>query len=134
MTHVPVVLVVEDDFETRLLLRVLCEREGFQTLPAEDGETALALIAGRHVDVILLDLLLPKVNGFEVMRHLRCTRPALLARTIVMTAATEATTRDCQELLHVFCFRRKPLDVLDLATDVRACARQMREPARQQMR
>jgi DNA-binding response OmpR family regulator len=124
MPEVLTVLIVEDDFESRTLFRVIAQREGFRVLTAEDGAEALALLARERIDILLLDLLLPKINGFEIMRHLRCTRPELLGRTLVMTAATEATTRDCEDLLRVFCFRRKPMEIQEVATDLVACARQ----------
>lgn len=131
MSEALTVLIVEDDFESRMLFRVIAQREGFRALTAEDGAEALALLAGERIDILLLDLLLPKVSGFEIMRHLRRTRPELLGRTIATTAALEATTRDCEDLLHVFCFRRKPMEIQEVATDLAACARQSkRQPPR----
>ncbi|HKO56413.1 MAG TPA: response regulator, partial [Thermoanaerobaculia bacterium] len=124
------VLVVEDDSATQSLLRTIAQREGFEVLTADDGAQALVILARSTVDVILLDLLLPRVNGFEVLRHLRCTSPELLQRTIVISAASEATTRDCEDLPHVWCFRRKPMDILEVARDLVACAAQQpRKPS-----
>jgi CheY-like chemotaxis protein len=115
------VLIVEDDAATRALLSALTHHYGFTPTLAENGASALAQLARRPFDVIVMDLLLPGTNGFEVLRHLKCTNPAMLRRTIIMTAAVEATTQDCTELQQVWKFLRKPLDIEDLATQMLAC-------------
>ena len=56
---------------------------------------AIRLIASGQYGAILLDLLLPEVNGFEVLRHIACVRSQLLGRVIVMTAASDALWRRC---------------------------------------
>lgn len=65
------VLIVEDDRNTASLVAAYLEREGFATLIAHDGEAALQM-AGRHQPVfIILDIMLPKLNGWEVCRQIR---------------------------------------------------------------
>ena len=115
------VLIVEDDAATRLLLSALTLHHGFTPTLAENGASALAHLATRRFDVVVMDLLLPGVNGFEILRHLKCTNPAMLRRTIVMTAAVEATTAHCGELQQVWKFLRKPLDIDELAAQMLAC-------------
>lgn len=117
------VLVVEDEPNTRLLFSAIVEYFGFHCTLATDGAAALRLLnSGRNFDVVLLDLLLPYTNGFEVLRHLRCTNPDALRKVIVVTAATSITTRDCVELSEVWRFMHKPLDVEDLALQMMSCA------------
>jgi two-component system KDP operon response regulator KdpE len=64
-------LVVEDDEFVRGAVCALLRREGFRVVEAADGETALALAAGSHPDVVVLDVMLPDLDGFEVVRRLR---------------------------------------------------------------
>lgn len=129
MSDSPRVLVVEDDPATQSLLSKIAQREGFVVIAAGDGADALVLIAQRPIDLILLDLLLPKVDGFAIMKHLRETNLSLLERTIVITAASDAATRDCEELAYVASFRRKPTGIMDIASDLRLCAMRMQMPS-----
>ena len=66
----PRVLVVDDDPAVRLALRLVLD-EHHDVVEAGDGGAALALLNAYRVDVIVLDLLLPKVDGFQVLQHLR---------------------------------------------------------------
>ncbi len=67
------ILVVEDEPDVRLLLRMLLEDEGYSVVDAADGEQAIARFGEAHIDLILLDVRLPKANGFEVCRIVRQT-------------------------------------------------------------
>src|SRR5204863_153999 len=65
------VLVVEDEPENRLLLRVVLGAEGYDVEEAEDGPTALAAAARQQPDLILLDVMMPGMNGYAVLERLR---------------------------------------------------------------
>ena len=65
------ILIVDDEREIRELLRYNLERQGYQVLTAQDGEEGLKRIFATHPDLVLLDLLLPGLNGLEVLRELR---------------------------------------------------------------
>jgi CheY-like chemotaxis protein len=115
------VLMIEDDPPTLSLLAAIAKREGFDALLADDGEKAMSVLKNHTVDAIVLDLLLPRTNGFDILRHCKSTAPSLLERTIVITAAPEPTYRGCEELRHVRRFYRKPLDFVDLTSALHAC-------------
>ena len=115
------VLIVEDDHATETLLAAVMLHESIDCVNAADGLAALEHLERGEFSALLLDLLLPNMNGFEVLRHLRSTRPELLERTIVITAAAESTFKGCEELRLVRCVLRKPLDVSDLVVHVRDC-------------
>jgi DNA-binding response OmpR family regulator len=116
-----VVLMVEDDHATLSLLAAIAKREGFVALLAADGAKALAIVTQNPVDAVVLDLILPEISGFDVLRYFKRKTPALLDRTIVITAASEQAYLDCEELLHVRRFYRKPLDFVDLTSALHAC-------------
>ncbi len=78
-------LVVEDDPDTRALLKTLIEAVGCRVTLANDGEAALEMLARNSYDVILLDIALPKVSGTAVMDVLRKRDPEALGRVIVVT-------------------------------------------------
>ena len=71
------VLVVEDEDVVRGLVRQVLQGAGFEVLVARDGEEAFALAAKHHVDVLLSDLVLPKLSGQEVVERLRASHPEL---------------------------------------------------------
>jgi DNA-binding response OmpR family regulator len=121
MTYPFAVLMVEDDHATLSLLAAIAKREGFDALLADDGEKAMSILMNHSVDAMVLDLLLPRTNGFDILRHCKCTAPALLGRTIVITAASEQTYQSCEELPLVRRFYRKPLDFFDLTSALHAC-------------
>src|SRR5262249_31010245 len=65
------VLVVEDNPITRKLIQVTLRSEGYEVLLAPDGRTALELLGRHRVDLILQDLLLPDIHGFDLVKQLR---------------------------------------------------------------
>jgi DNA-binding response OmpR family regulator len=89
----PRLLVVDDRPEGRKLLTVRLLHEGYSVQQAEDGEQALALAAAAAPDLVLLDVLMPGMDGFEVCRRLRVL-PAMRAVPIVMVTSLEGT-EDC---------------------------------------
>ena len=123
----PTVLVIEDDDAIRVLISALCTRLGLNVELAADGAEGVALIRKRSYDALLLDLMLPKVNGFEVLREVRATAPSLLARTIILTAVSDATLRDFDGG-GTLVLLRKPFDIADLHDALVACTGCMEAP------
>lgn len=81
----PTALVVEDDAATRTLLAGLLESIDCDVDIAGDGEEALQRLQARDYDVVLLDIVLPKMSGIDVMESLRRERPQTLGCIIVVT-------------------------------------------------
>lgn len=65
------ILIADDEKEIRELLRLYLENEGYQVIEAEDGQQALDLLHRQHVDLCLLDIMMPKVDGYHVLKELR---------------------------------------------------------------
>ena len=65
------ILVVEDDFNTRRLMCTVLERYGYNSIPANDGLDALEQLDKKHVDLIVLDIMMPRMDGYEFTRILR---------------------------------------------------------------
>ena len=72
-TNKKVILVVDDEKPIRDILVYNLQKEGYETIEAEDGETAIKVALDRRVDLILLDIMLPKVDGLTVCQRLRHT-------------------------------------------------------------
>lgn len=116
----PNILLIEDDEATRVLIGALCARLGVKVETASDGAAGVAMIRARTYDALLLDLMLPKLNGFEVLREVRAAAPALLARTIVITAASASMLREFDGG-GTLVLLRKPFDIGDLHDALVAC-------------
>src|SRR3954463_14527437 len=67
------ILLVDDEESLQKLLTFPLERDGFRVVPARDGEEALDRFAAERVDLVVLDVMLPKLEGLEVCRRLRAT-------------------------------------------------------------
>lgn len=78
-------LIVEDDSVTQRLLAGLLAESGCVVQTASDGAAAIEMLGANDYDVILLDIVLPRVSGTEVMEYLADTRPDALAKVIVVT-------------------------------------------------
>jgi signal transduction histidine kinase/DNA-binding response OmpR family regulator len=91
------VLVVDDDPNLVSLLRKMLPAEGYTLLPAYDGQQGLGLARHEHPDVVLLDLLMPGMNGFEVLEALRADAQTAHIPVVVLTIK-EITREDCEQL------------------------------------
>jgi len=90
-------LVVEDDSETRDMLRRAAEKHGWQVMEAENGLVGLERLAGRKPGVILLDLLMPEMDGFAFLDELR-RRPDCRQVPVIVVTAKDLTEEDHRRL------------------------------------
>lgn len=79
-------LVVDDDHSIRYMVSRLLEREGYEVDPAVDGGEAIEQIQQKEYALILLDLMMPRVDGYTVLRYLEHHRAQELEKVVVMTA------------------------------------------------
>jgi DNA-binding response OmpR family regulator len=83
------VLVADDDPDILSLVGFRLERAGYDVLPARDGEEALALALERHPDLAVLDVMMPKLDGYEVTRRLRDNAATSRMPVILLTARVQ---------------------------------------------
>lgn len=117
------ILVVEDDAALRTLFLALLRREGFTVECVNDGSEALDRLAHFSYRVMLLDLMMPVTNGFDVLDHLEANQPWLLRKTIVTTGISERELAKVRPE-RVFAVLRKPFDIDRLIGAVNDCAQQ----------
>ena len=115
------VLVVEDEKDIRDLLVYNLEREGYSVLEAEDGKTGLALARNRRPDLLLLDLMLPGIDGLAVCRELENGDSHI--PTIMLTARGEEVDRILGFELGADGYVVKPFNVRELLLRIRAILR-----------
>lgn len=113
-------LVVDDDAGVRLLVKRILARNHFQVDVARDGGEAIEKILANDYKVIVLDLMMPRIDGFGVVRYLSAHLPEKLASVVVMTAfGASALEEVCPPVER---FLEKPFDVSSLVDEVNACA------------
>src|SRR3954469_17692879 len=113
-------LIVEDDAVTRTSLADLVSGAGFETDVAADGELAVGLLTRNSYNVVVLDLILPKISGTDIMEYLHCTKPHMLTKVVVVTGLDVAETR---KLFPDVCDALgKPVVPNRLLRAMRACA------------
>jgi DNA-binding response OmpR family regulator len=87
-TRKPVILIVDDEEEIRELCRVNLEFEGFEVVEAADGLEALAISQESRPDLIFLDLMMPRMDGWEVLRRLKEKDETASIPVVLLTAKT----------------------------------------------
>jgi len=114
MSTRPRVLIVDDEPDVLLTLRMILEAEGFDTALAADGETALRRIDDEQPDVVLLDLMMPVLDGWYVLAELagRTRRP----RVVVCSAKTATADQQRARDLGADEYLTKPFDPDRLVT------------------
>jgi DNA-binding response OmpR family regulator len=118
------VLVVEDDPSIALGLRINLEAEGFDVLSAEDGESGLEMTRGERPDLVILDVMLPKMNGFQVLQAIR--REGLMVPIIVLSARSAEMDKVTGLELGAEDYVAKPFSLAELLARVRAALRRTR--------
>jgi len=116
MKHVPRVLIVDDEPDVLLLLRIELEAEGYETLLAADGETAIKRIVEERPDIVLLDVMMPVIDGWGVLQRLAESGSG--TRVIVLSA--KANDSDVTHALELGAheYVTKPFDAAALLVTV----------------
>lgn len=94
----PKVLVVDDDPDIVFVLRVTLEAAGFRVVEAQDGATGLEAAKREHPDVLITDLMMPVMDGHELIRSMRAD-PALAATPIVVVSAKPGTVDGVEAII-----------------------------------
>jgi CheY-like chemotaxis protein len=114
------IMVVDDDPDTVTILARYLRREGFATLEALSGPQCLKLVGEHHVDVILLDLMMPEMDGFEVVRALKSDPATAEIPIIMVTARDDIESRSEGMRVGVSDFLAKPVFRKQLANRIKA--------------
>ena len=112
------VLIVEDEKNIVDILRFNLQREGYETLEAYDGETGLRLAMEKNPDILLLDVMLPKLNGFDVCRTLRERGNNL--PVLILTAREEEADKVLGLEIGADDYITKPFSMRELMARVKA--------------
>lgn len=118
------ILVADDDKNTRRLFTALLQTQGYSVVTAENGEEALAMMDKEHIDLVVLDIMMPKMDGYELTQALRESNSSL---PILMVSAKQLPV-DKQRgfLVGTDDYMTKPVDETELLLRIRALLRRAR--------
>ncbi len=112
------ILIVDDEKNIVDILRFNMRKEGYDTLEAYDGKSALRLVESENPDLVLLDVMLPEMDGFEVCRHIR--QHNLTIPIIMLTAREEETDKVLGLELGADDYITKPFSIREVSARVKA--------------
>ena len=122
----PTILLVDDEDSVRKVLAFPLERDGYSVVQAADGEDALRQFAAQPVDLVVLDIMLPKLDGLEVCKRLRATSTVPI---IMLTARDDELDKVLGLELGADDYITKPFSIREFRSRVRALLRRAAIPS-----
>jgi DNA-binding response OmpR family regulator len=126
MAHI---LIVEDDAHSAKLLNVRLAHLGHTITVAQDGVQAFACIQAQAPDLILLDVMLPRISGFQVLEQLKLNRTTNRIPVLMLTVRTDAQSIRTGMEGGADAYLSKPIDFPDLFERIETCLRRSTTPA-----
>ena len=114
------ILIVDDEDDVLDLLTVVFEKEGFRTLVAGDGKTALTLAYEQTPDLILLDVMMPEMDGWQVLKALRVDERTARIPVAMVSARTEGRDKIIGLQEGAVSYIEKPFSPAEIVAEVRA--------------
>ncbi len=116
------VLYIEDNPDNMMLVKRALESRGYCLLQAMNGLTGVDMAENREVDLILLDINLPDIDGYEVARRIRQSSKIQLSRTPIIAITANALKGDAEKALDAGCdvYMSKPINIRELWARVEA--------------
>jgi two-component system nitrogen regulation response regulator NtrX len=116
MQDKPKILIVDDEEPLRAVLGAELESEGYLVETAADGDEAIELVQSKPVDLVLLDIKMPRVDGFEVLRFIKQRYPRI--KVIMLTGYADLSSAIDSKRWGAEDFISKPYDLFDLLTTI----------------
>ena len=113
------ILIVDDDTSITLSISFVLEKEGYAVIIAVDGEEAVKKAKEELPHLIVLDIMLPKINGFEVCKRLKANVQTREIRIIMLTAKGDEKDKRLAENLGVNGYITKPFNIDTLLSEIR---------------
>jgi DNA-binding response OmpR family regulator len=114
----PKILIIDDDCDLRQALRVRLEKEHFQVITAESGTAGLEAAQADSPNLIVLDVSMPDMDGFQVLEQLRNNIVTWDLPVVVLTAQGDSVSRLAEPRLGLTRFMRKPLSPRHLVSEI----------------
>jgi two-component system alkaline phosphatase synthesis response regulator PhoP len=123
----PKILIVDDEHDIVELLSYNLEKEGFSIVKAYDGEAAFGLIKTQKPDLVILDLMLPKMNGLDLCRAIRSSKETANLPIIMLTAKGDEIDKIIGLEIGADDYMTKPFSVKELIARVRSILRRLHD-------
>jgi twitching motility two-component system response regulator PilH len=133
MARAKTIVLADADHESAKSVELLLENEGYRVLVAHDGDEALARARDSHPDLVVLEILLPQKNGYQVCRALKADAATASIGVVFLTAKAQPSDRFWAKRVGADAFVAKPFDPADLVREVHAVLQRTpksRTPAR----
>ena len=124
------ILVVDDEADTIELLQTLLEGEGYAVDTAADGRVALDMVHTARPDLVLLDVMMPELDGLQVCDHLRFNPATRDVPIIFLTAKQDSVTKSRASILDAYAYIEKPFAPAELLAEIRNCLNVFGRPDR----
>ena len=118
--RIPTILVADDEEDLRELVTYRLSRSGYNVIGAEDGQEALELAAERTPDLMVLDVMMPKLDGYELTRRVRAEAALRSIPVILLTARSQESDIDRGFEVGADDYLKKPFNPDELVARVRA--------------
>jgi pilus assembly protein CpaE len=114
------ILIIDDDVETLRLIGIMLQRQGYQTVTASGGDDGVALAKAELPDLIILDIMMPEVNGYTVARHLRAEPTTTDTPILMFTAKSQIDDKVAGFEAGADDYLTKPVHPVELVAHVKA--------------
>ena len=116
----PTVLYIEDHPDNMTLVRRILQTESYTLIEAKTGLLGLSIAESQDIDLILLDINLPDIDGYEIARRLRASKKSSLLNTPIIAVTANAMRGDAQKALSAGCnmYLSKPINIQELLEKV----------------
>ena len=128
------ILIIEDEKDIQDLLQLYLKRDGYNVHVAQDGETGLRKAIQERYDLILLDLMLPQMDGLEICRNLRSRPQTSDIPIIMLTAKAEESDRIVGLEIGADDYITKPFSLREVLARVKAIFRRLEKPKNREVR
>ena len=122
-TNLVKVLVIDDSSTNNLLFQSILEDEGYQVLSASDGKDGLITAEKYHPDLILLDIMMPKMDGIDVLKNLSENVYLKDIPVLIISAKNDAATIKKAKQMGALDYIIKPVSILDVMERIHSCLR-----------
>ena len=121
----PNILCIEDHPDNMTLIRRIFRPDGYNLIEAKNGVQGLSFAKSHELDLILLDINLPDIDGYEIARRIRASKNSILAQIPIIAVTANAMKGDSQKAIQAGCTRymSKPINIVELVDIVDAFVR-----------
>jgi two-component system cell cycle response regulator DivK len=116
----PNILCIEDHPDNMMLIRRIFRPDGYNLIEAKNGIQGLSIAESQACDLILLDINLPDIDGYEIARRIRASKNSILAQIPIIAVTANALKGDSKKAIQAGCTKHmsKPIDIVELVETV----------------